>query len=93
MSEAKLQRMIIRWLRNNGFYVIKCQIPPAPMGCPDIFAVYEGFWLALEVKASKKSHKQPLQAETVQKLNDWSYCKFVTHENWDEIRTELEQML
>lgn len=93
MSESKLQAQIIRWLRDQGFFVIKCQVPPAPMGCPDIFAVYESWWLGLEIKASKKSRKQVLQLETVEKLDDWSYCKFVSVDNWLEIKQEIEQML
>lgn len=93
MNETRLQAQVIKWLRLNGFYVIKCQVPPAPMGCPDIFAVYEGWWLALEIKSSKSSHKQPLQAETVAKLDDWSYCKFVHVGNWPEIKAEIEGML
>lgn len=93
MIEKKLQAEIIKWLRHNGFYVIKCQAPPAPTGCPDIFAVYEGLWVALEVKRSKTAKYQPLQPETVKKLDDWSYCKFVYPENWIEVREELGAML
>lgn len=92
-TETKLQRQVILWLRSNGFYVIKCQVPPAPTGCPDIFAVYEGWWIALEIKTSKSSRKQPLQVETVKKLDDWSYCKFVYPNNWPEVKAELEAML
>lgn len=91
--ESRLQADIIKWLRSKGCYVIKCQVPPAPTGCPDVFAVYEGLWLAIEVKASKKSRFQPLQKETVDKLDRWSWCKMVYPENWQEIKEELEVML
>jgi len=91
MTEATLQANIIRWLKYRGSYVVKTQ-PGAgvPVGCPDIIFFKEGFWGALEVKASEKSKFQALQELTIAKLDDWSYCKIVFPENWDEIRSELE---
>lgn len=94
MRESKLQSEVISWLRKNGCYVVKLTGGVGvPVGAPDVFAVKEGFWCALEIKASEEAPKQPLQAETVDKLSGWSYCRFVWPENWAEVRAELEQML
>lgn len=73
MSEKQLQAKILRWLRSQGAYAIKTQ-PGAgtPTGCPDIIALYEGAWVAIEVKASPSSKFQPLQKETLDKLSEWS---------------------
>lgn len=92
--EKKIQSEIIKWLKQQGCYVLNIQpVVGIPTGCPDVIFLKEGFWGALELKATEKSHKQPLQAETVKKLDDWSYCKFVYPANWDEIRNELTAML
>lgn len=93
-TEAKLQSEVIKFLRDRGCYVVKLNASVGvPVGAPDVFAVKEGFWCGLEVKASRTARKQPLQAETVSKLDEWSYCKFVWPENWPEVRAELEQIL
>lgn len=93
-AESKLQSEIIKYLRSRGCYVIKTR-PGAgtPDGCPDVIALYEGFWFALEVKGSKTAKYQPLQEHTLEKLDNWSYAKAVYPENWPEIKEELEVML
>lgn len=64
-----------------------------PVGCPDIIAIYEGCWLAFEVKASKAAKYKPLQKETLAKLSDWGFAYAIYPENYDEIVAELEQVL
>jgi Holliday junction resolvase len=92
--ERKLQSQIIKWLRSEGCYVLNIQpVTGIPTGCPDIIGFKEGFWFALEIKSSEKSHKQPLQFETVKKLDNWSYCRFVYPANWGKIKAELQLML
>lgn len=92
--EAKLQSEIIKYLKKRGCYVIKTKPGPGtPVGCPDIIFLLDGFWGALEVKASKTSPYQPLQKEALQKLNNWSWAKRVDPSNWIEVRKELEGIL
>jgi Holliday junction resolvase len=94
--EAKLQLEIRKYLKSKGCYVLKTR-PDArgssPTGCPDIIFLKEGFWGALEVKASAKAKWQPLQKETVAKLDDWSWARRVDPDNWTQIRSELDSIL
>lgn len=94
-QEAKTQASVIRWLKSKGCYVIKTGGGPGtPVGCPDIIALMDGGgWVALEVKASEKSKFQPLQKETIYKLNNMWYSRVVTPNNWDEVKEELLGML
>lgn len=90
-KEAKLQSEIIKYLKHKGCYVIKTKPGVGtPVGCPDIIALLEGCWIALEVKASIGSPYQPLQKETIDKLDKWSFAKVVYPQNWDTVQTELE---
>lgn len=94
MTESNLQTTIIKYLKEKGCYVIKTR-PGAgtPDGCPDIIALSGGLWLAIEVKSSERSKYQPLQRETLDKLDSWSWAKRVQPENWLTIKHELEAML
>lgn len=94
MTESQLQTQVIKFLRSKGCYVIKTK-PGAgvPMGCPDVIFMLEGFWGGIECKASARSIFQPLQKETIHKMNAWSWCKAVYPANWDQIKSELELML
>lgn len=50
MSEAKLQAKIIKWLEDNGYYVVKT-IVSNKKGVPDILACSpKGRFVAIEVK-------------------------------------------
>lgn len=92
--EGKLQDVFIKFLKSKGCYVIKVSAGPGvPKGCPDVIALYEGAWIAAEMKASKRSKYQPGQKETIAKLSDWSWCKMVCPENYKEITEELEEFL
>lgn len=94
MSEAKLQSEITRYLKSKGCYVIKTKPGMGiPVGCPDIIFLLEGFWGALEVKASLKANFKPLQEDTLLKLDEWSYAKIVFPEIWPDVKLELETML
>ena len=93
-SEATFQAKVIRHLKSKGCYVIKTTPGPGvPVGCPDIIFMKDGFWGGLEAKASKTSRFQPLQRETIKKLNDMSFCKAVFPENWPAIMLELDELL
>lgn len=96
MIEGKLQANIRKYLKGKGCYVLKTR-PDArgstPTGCPDIIFLYEGFWGAIEVKASPTEPYRVLQKETLEKLNAWSWAKRVDPTNWPEVKAELESML
>ena len=92
--ESKLQTEISKWLRSRGCYVLVVQ-PTAgvPTGCPDIIALYSGGFIALEVKQDEKSHFQPLQRETLAKLDEMQYARAVWFDNWELIKVELSSIL
>lgn len=92
MSEQQLQSAIIKWLKSKGCYVIKAQAGPGvPVGCPDIIALIDGGgYIALEVKSSSSSKFQPLQKETIKKLDSMYFCRAVWPDNWSLIRSEIE---
>lgn len=53
MTEAKLQKKILDWLTNNGYYVVKV-ILSNKKGVPDILCCSpEGKFIAIEVKIGK----------------------------------------
>jgi Holliday junction resolvase len=92
--ESKLQSEIIKYLKSKGCFVVKLQAGPGvPQGSPDILALKEGCWLAIEVKASVNSPFQPLQKERLAKLDEWSWARAVYPQNWPEIKAELDSLL
>lgn len=95
-AENILQAKIRHYLRHKGCYVIKTR-PDArssvPTGCPDIIFMLEGFWGAIEVKASPKAKYQPLQMETLELLNTWSWARRIDPTNWPDVQAELETIL
>lgn len=94
IKESAFQTTVLKWLKAQGCYVIKnSAVMGVPTGCPDIVFFKEGFYGFAEVKASKKSPFQPLQKETLKKLDDWSWAKAVYPENWEDIKKELVVIL
>lgn len=92
--EKKVQTRLIKYLRSKGCYVIKTKPGPGtPVGCPDVLALYEGWWGAFECKASAKSPFQQLQEVTIEKLNNWSLATVVHPDNIDDVISQLEKML
>lgn len=94
--EKKVQTKLIKYLKKKGCYVIKTQVDGrglVPVGCPDVIALYEGWWGAFECKASAKAKFQPLQEYTIEKLNNWSIAMVVHPDNIDEVISQLEKML
>lgn len=94
-QEAKLQSVVSRWLKSKGCYVIKANAGPGvPVGCPDLVALIPGGgWVALEIKATANSKFQPLQKETVARLDEMYYSKVVHVDNWADIKAELEGLI
>jgi Holliday junction resolvase len=92
--ETKVQSKIIKYLKSKGCYVIKTHPGlGTPTGCPDVVFMTEGFYGALECKASKNARFQPLQKETIEKLDDWSWAKVLYPENYDNVIAELDIIL
>jgi Holliday junction resolvase len=92
--EKSIQQKLINFLKTNGCYVIKTRPGPGvPVGCPDIIALYRGFWIALEVKASEKAKLGPLQLKTSERLSKMGYTRFVYPANYEQIISELENLL
>lgn len=96
MTESALQTDIRKYLKDRDCYIIKTRPDArgsAPTGCPDIFFFKEGFWGAIEVKASPKAPYRVLQKEVLEQLNDWSWAKRVDPTTWPAIREELDKIL
>lgn len=95
-TESNLQAKIRQYLRSKDCYIIKTQPDArggAPTGCPDIFFFKEGFWGAIEVKASSKAPYRVLQKATIELLDNWSWAKVINPTNWPAVREELENIL
>ena len=94
MKESDLQAKIIKWLRSKGCIVYKMQQNATTrIATPDVLFLKEGFWGAIECKASARAKFQPGQKEMVAKLNDWSYAVVAYPTNWADIQKELSVIL
>jgi hypothetical protein len=61
-----------------------------PTGCPDIIGLFEGAWIAIEVKSSATASYRPGQEATLERLHQWCPFVYVAHpENWEKIKSEL----
>ena len=93
VKESDFQAKLIKELKAMGLAVIKCQAGPGvPTGFPDVLALGQGVYYALECKASARAKKQPRQDYWVNKLNEWSYAAFVYPANHDKVLAEIRHM-
>lgn len=94
MREISFEKKVVKHLKDKGCVVVKMQAGPGvPKGFPDRIFFKEGFWGTLEIKASQKALHQSLQKEWIKQLDSMSYSRTVYPENWDKIKTELEEIL
>ena len=94
MRESAFQSKIVRWLKSQGCFVMAITVNPGvPTGTPDVVFFKEGFYGFIEVKPDRKARFQPLQKETVAKLDAWSWAKIVYPDNWEEFQKELAVLL
>lgn len=92
--EADFQAKVIRWLKSKKCHVIKLnQDAKSAVGEPDVLFFKDGFYGAFEVKRSKNAPKRPLQEEKIKWFNENSYGRIIYPENFNEVKSELEQML
>lgn len=92
--ESNLQSNIRHYLKSKGCYVLIIRPQPGiPDGMSDILFMLEGFWGAIEVKKNPGAQYQPLQKETLDKFEEWSWARRVDPSNWPEVKQELEAML
>lgn len=92
--EKQCQDKIIKVLKAKKCFVLKTKPGlGTPVGTPDILFFLEGFWGAIEVKASAKAPFQPLQKERIEQFNEWSWARVVYPENLSEILDELNRIL
>jgi len=93
-KESDFQAKVIKWLRSKGCIVYKMQQNATTrIATPDVLFLKEGFWGAIECKASAKAKFQPGQKERGEKLDGWSYAKVAYPANWPEIQKELSVIL
>lgn len=92
--EKRLQTKIIKWLKEQGAYVIKTRAAPGvPVGCPDIIFLYRDEWGAIEVKASPQAKFQAGQEATIEHLKTMSdFVYVVSPVNWGEVAADLEDL-
>ena len=95
MKESDFDKKVVNYLKGKGCFVIKLTpgVAGIPVGVADRFFCKEGFYGFAEIKKSKTAPFRPLQPEFIKKMHDWSWCKAIYPENWDEIRKELDDML
>jgi Holliday junction resolvase len=89
--ERRLQANAVRWLRDQGAYVVKLQAGPGvPVGAPDVAFFYKSHWGVIEFKASDKAKFQLNQLPTLGRLQDWNDYVYVAYpDNWQLIQKEL----
>ena len=94
MRESDFQSRVIKWLKEQGCYVIKNTAQPGvPVGCPDIFFCKGRTYGFLEIKPSATATFQPLQKATLEKLSAWTYAKATYPEIWADTQKELVLLL
>ena len=85
--EKKVENKIRKFLEDNGAFVMKTHggSPGVPVGIPDLFAIYRGIAIFIEVKREKGGKVKPIQIAQIDSLkqhgtiaiisNDVSYVK------------------
>lgn len=87
MSEQKLQKKILDWLKDHGFYTVKT-ITCNKKGVPDILACApNGTFVAIEVKYGPNKPSK-LQEYNIAEINDRNGLAFVA---WD-LSTVIERL-
>lgn len=89
-KESVFQGKFVKWLRENGFIVVKNQAGPGvPIGFPDCSWWYKGRSGFLEFKRSNSASFRPRQKEWLEQLGRCFYARVVFPENSDTIKKEI----
>ena len=62
-------------------------------GIPDILILKGNRWAALEIKRDDKYKCQPNQEYYIKRMDDMSFARIVTPQNWKEVLDELQSTL
>lgn len=92
MTEAYIQRKIIKHLEGKGAYVVNV-VTASKAGVPDLLVCYEGHFVGLEVKIPKKrSNTTALQRYNIDLINHTGGLAGVVTsvEDVEELLKELE---
>lgn len=92
MLESKFKTKLIKKLETlfPGCYVIHTD-PDERQGFPDLIILWRDHWAALEGKQYSSASKQPNQEYYVDILDGWSFAKFISPENEEEVLNELQR--
>lgn len=68
--EKKVENKIRKFLESNGSFVMKTHggSPGVPVGIPDLFAIYKGIAIFIEVKREKGGRIKPIQIAQIDSL-------------------------
>lgn len=92
MKESSFQSRLKKKVKTlfPGCIVLKT---PANLiqGFPDLLILYKKHWACLECKRSKNASKRPNQDFWINKLDAWSFARFIFPENERTVLNELEQ--
>ena len=87
MTEQQIQSKILKYLEANNFYVFKT-INTNKRGVPDIIALYDGKYIAIEVKRRGNRPTQ-LQEEHLSMIENAGGIAMVAY-SLDEVKEQLD---
>lgn len=90
MQESAIQTKIIKWLRDNDFYVVKT-VACNRNGVPDVLACRDGAFVAIEVKAPTGTVSK-LQEYQIKKIKEAGGIAFVAR-SLDEVKTQIKDLV
>ena len=94
MLERTFQSKVIKELKKKFKDSIVLKLDAGYIqGIPDILILKGNRWAALEIKRDDKYKCQPNQKYYVERMNNMSFARIVTPENWKEVLNELQSAL
>ena len=94
MNENVFQSFLIKEIKKRfkGAIVIKTD-PTYIQGIPDLLVLYKDCWGAFEVKKNAHAHHQPNQDFYISTMNQMSFARFISPENYEEILKSFENFV
>ena len=94
MLERTFQSKVIKELKKKFKDSIVLKLDAGYIqGIPDILILKGNRWAALEIKRGDKYKCQPNQKYYIERMNNMSFARIVTPENWKEVLNELQSAL